>query len=371
LTNSFSPGGKMKNLLLFPFAFFINNALELRFSYTDEIFNVKKNKKVTRWLLLLPGSGCAWAKSSGGCHMCGFKAKIDQINRGKPASATKLMTIYQLGKSLIAGKSPYSLTIYNGGSFFNDEEIPFEVQQKICREVEKSSSLEQLMVESRPEFVTEKKIELLTSILRRKKLKTAIGLESVTDYVRNVCIHKGFSTKDYEGAVEILKENGAEISTYVFLKPLYLTEQESIEEAVRTVRYAFSAASDEVMIESAFIQQGTKMEKLYLEGRFRPPWLWSIIEVVRRTSHLGPVYIGGFEDEPPPIEIPYNCELCSPRLMDSFRNYNKSLDVSLLHNGYCPCKIEWEKELDYHPFDFLVRKIEQPIHQKVPILPTI
>jgi radical SAM enzyme (TIGR01210 family) len=358
----------MKNLLYLPFAFFINNALKLRFSYIDKVFNSEKKKKVTRWTLLLPGSGCAWAKNSDGCHMCGFKVKIDQVNRGKPASITKLMTIFQLGKSLTRGSSPYSLSIYNGGSFFNEEEIPLEVQEEICREVERSSSIAQLIVESRPEFITDDKIELITSLLKRKKLKVAIGLEAVSDYVRDVCINKGFSTDDYEGAVEILKKNAAETSTYVFLKPIYLSEQESIEEAVRTIRYALSRGSNEVLLESAFIQRGTKMEKLYREGEFQPPWLWSIIEVVRRTSHLGPVYIGGFEDEPPPIAIPHNCEMCSPRLMRSFRDYNESLDVSLLHNGYCACKVEWEKEVGYHSLDSLLTEIKSPIFQPVSIL---
>lgn len=358
----------MKNFFFLPCAWALSRIFKVRFSYTDKVFNAEKKKKVTRWTLLLPGSGCAWAKNSAGCHMCGFKVKIDQINRGKPASITKLMTIFQLGKSLITSTSPYNLTIYNGGSFLNDEEIPLEVQEKICREVERSSSIEQLIVESRPEFVTDDKVKLLTSLLGRKNLTVAIGLESVSDYVREVCINKGFSTKDYERAVEILKKNGAELSTYVFLKPIYLSEQESIEEAIRTTRYVFSLGSSEIIVESAFIQQGTKMEKLYLQGKFQPPWLWSIIEVVRRTSHLGPVNIGGFEDEPPPLAIPHNCERCSPRLMRLFRDYNESLDVSLLRNGYCSCKIEWKKEVGYHPFNSLVRKIEPPVLQKIPIL---
>ncbi len=358
----------MKNLLYLPFAFLINNVLKLRFSYIDNVFNTEKKKKVTRWTLLLPGSGCAWAKNSAGCHMCGFKVKLDQVNRGKPASFTKLMTIFRLGKSLTRASSPCSLSIYNGGSFFNEEEIPLEVQEEICAEVEKHSSIEQLIVESRPEFVTNDKIKLFTSLLKRKKLRVAIGLEAVSDYVRNVCINKGFSTDDYERAMEILEKNGAELSTYVFLKPIYLSEQESIEEAVRTVRYALSLGSNEVLLESAFIQQGTKMEKLYREDKFRPPWLWSIIEVVRRTSHLGPVYIGGFEDEPPPIAVPYNCEMCSPRLVRAFKNYNESLDVSLLHNGYCACKTEWEREVGYHSLDSLVTEVKSPIFQPVPIL---
>lgn len=354
----------MKNLLLPPLTFIINNVLKMPFSYVDEVFDIKKNKRVPRWVLLLPGSGCSWAKESGGCYMCGFKTKIDRVNHGKQASTVKLMTIYRLGKLLISEESPRILTIYNGGNFFNEEEIPLSVQQEISRDVAKSPSIETLLVESRPEFITEEKIKSLTSFLNGKKLKVGIGLESVTDYVRDKCIHKGFSREDYETSVEILKANGTEILTYIFLKPLYLTEQESIEEAIKTIKYAFFIGSNEIALESAFIQEGTKMEEFYLQGKFQPPRLWSIIEVAKRTSHLGPIHIGGFEDEPPPLDVPHNCERCSERITNLFKEYNKNPDIRLLEDTYCKCKTEWMREIAHEPLTPLTEKIKEPSRQK-------
>ncbi len=275
--------------------------------------------------------------------MCGFRAKIEQVNRDKPVSHKQLMRIYHLGRVAVIGTSPRNLTIYNGGSFLNDDELPLQTQLEICDKVRRHSTIEKLMVESRPEFVTKDKVKSLTETLGEKTLEVGIGLECVSDEVRTKYIHKGFLQKDYERAAEVLKNQGAELFTYVFLKPIHMTERASIDEAINTITYAFQSGTNEVALEAAFIQQGTAMELLYSRGNYSPPWLWSIIEVVRNTSHLGPVSIGGFEDEPPPIDIPHNCPDCSPRIMSLFEEYKKTHNVELFDKLECRCKADWLK----------------------------
>jgi archaeosine synthase beta-subunit len=316
----------------------------MRFSYLDKEFDPKTDRNISRWVLLLPGSGCSWAKKSGGCFMCGFKTKIEEIQKGQPASHRRLMTIFRLGKLITIGKSPQNLTIYNGGSFLNDEEIPLKTQLEICRQVARHATIKKLFVESRPEFVTEEKIGLLVSILKGKVLEVGIGLECQSDEIRTKCIHKGFLKKDYEKAAAILKHSGAELLTYVFLKPIFLTEKEAVEEAIATIEYAFLIGSDEVALESAFIQKGTKMEEFYSQGEYKPPWLWSIVEVLKNTYHLGTVRIGGFEDEPRPIDIPRNCPKCSSLFTKLFEEYKKNGNVRLFDELDCECKQTWRRD---------------------------
>jgi len=324
---------------------FVKKRYHIEFSYVDEIYDAKKSQLMKRWVLLLPGAGCSWAKKSGGCSMCGFNCRLSQINRGKRFSSTKLLKIFKLGKISIEGKNPSNLTIYNGGSFVNDGEIPRDVQEKICKEVSESPYLDSLFVESRPEFVSEEKIKSLNFLLGAKSLKVGMGLECVTDYYRDYYVHKGLSRYRFREAVNILKQNNVTVLVYVFLKPIHLGERESISEAIRTVEYAFSIGADEVALESAFIQEGTVMKELYSQGEFEPPWLWSIIEVIKQVHHLGPVYIGSFEDEPPPIDVPHNCPKCSSRIGKIFQEYNRTLNVSLLKRRYCQCLPIWEKKL--------------------------
>jgi len=325
----------------------IAKKFDLTFSYVDRIYDGTERRPIHRWVLLFPGSGCSWAKNEhGGCYMCGFKSRIDEITQGRKISTNQLVYIYKAGKSMVIGETPENLTIYNGGSFLNNDEIPLEVQLEIGKDVRNIPSIKVLFVESRPEFVTEEKISLLVSKLGRKKLKVGLGLECVSDDIREKCVNKGLLRKDYEKAVKYLRNNGAEVLTYVFIKPLYITEREAISEAIRTATYAFQTGSNEVTLEAALVQSGTKMEEAYRKGNFRPPWLWSVIEVLRATYHLGTVNVGDFKDEPPPIAIPYNCEKCSSKIESLFQQYKESHEVDIFDNIDCDCKSNWKESLD-------------------------
>ena len=278
--------------------------------------------------------------------MCGFKFRIDEITKEIKISPRELIEIYKAAKHMVAEETPENLTIYNGGSFLNNDEIPLEVQLEICEDVSSTSSIKVLFVESRPEFVTEEKVSLLVSKLGEKKLKVGLGLECVSDDIREKCVNKGLSKKDFEKAVMLLRNNEARILTYVFIKPLYITEREAISEAIRTTNYAFQVGSNEVTLEAALVQKGTRMEEVYRKGNFRPPWLWSVIEVLKATYRLGTVNVGDFTDEPPPIATPYNCERCSTKIVSLFNKYKERHKIDIFENIDCDCKSIWRESLD-------------------------
>lgn len=314
-----------------------------RFFFTDQIYDFQRKKAIPRLTLLLPSKGCEWALKTGGCTMCGFAKKVREI--GKNFSSKDLLILYEIANLLTQKIKPLNLTIYNGGSFLNKREISSEVQLEICRRFYTHPSLEKLFIESRVEFITYSKIQLIKKILKEKILMIGIGLESQDDKVRNVYIRKGLSKKDYEKTVRLLKENGMRVLTYVFIKPIYLTEKEAIEEAIRTVEYAFKTGSDEVALESAFIQEGTLMAELFKKNKYKLPWLWSIIEVIKKTYNLGPVQVGGFEDEPSPIAIPSNCPLCSSKIKNLLQQYRETHDINLFNDLKCDCYELWKKEI--------------------------
>jgi hypothetical protein len=313
-----------------------------QFYYLDSIYDFDEKKTISRLVLLLPGRGCVWAQKTGGCTMCGFSQKIRQI--GKNFTSQDLIALYKTAEIMTIEDNPFMLTVYNGGSFINDYEIPLEVQKKICQLVKNHPTIKKLFVESRAEFVTAEKIQTLKKELGEKKLVVAIGLEAQDDKIRNIYINKGLTKETYEKAIKIIKQNGAKALTYVFIKPIYLSEREAMVEAIKTAEYAFRVGkTDEIAFESAFIQEGTLMEKLYREGKYKPPWLWSIIEVIKKTEYLGPIHLGGFEDEPPPIAIPTNCPYCSKKIKEAMQVYRETNNLKVFDNLYCDCKKEWEK----------------------------
>ena len=57
---------------------------------------------------------------------------------------------------------------------------------------------DKVSVESRPEYVTDKKLSEIKKIVGKKAFEVGIGLETANDYVREHSINKGFSFNDYK-----------------------------------------------------------------------------------------------------------------------------------------------------------------------------
>jgi len=93
------------------------------------------------------------------------------------------------------------------------------------------------------------------------------------------------------------------------------------------------------------VQDKTLVHDLYNKGEFKPPWLWSILEVARRTRHHGAVRIGDFSDEPRPIASPHNCHKCSDEIKKLFGDYKISHDIEIFDDFHCDCRKDWEKSL--------------------------
>jgi radical SAM enzyme (TIGR01210 family) len=326
------------------YLFFVLDKIGYHFSSIDNIYDPNLKKPVPRWTLLLPGAGCAWAKTKdGGCYMCGFAKAAANITGGKILKSQELLKYYKINENYVARNNPRIITIYSGGSFLNSSEVPFDAQMEIFRELANHPTVETVFVETRPEYIDEQNLSSLLKMLGKKKLVVGIGLECKSDEIREKFINKGFTKKMYEAAVTILKKHYVGVATYVFVKPLFLSEKEAIEESVRTTSYAFERCSDEVVLEAAFVQKKTTMEKYYRSKQYTPPWLWSIVEVLKRTRHLGPVRVGDFSDFPTPVALPKNCPDCTIKVKQVFGFYKTSLDVSLFNFLKCDCQKKWQK----------------------------
>ena len=97
------------------------------------------------------------------------------------------------------------------------------------------------------------------------------------------------------------------------------------------------------------------------------PWLWSIIEVIKKTSHLGRVYVGLFKFYPSPDSVPNNCDLCNDNIMNAIVEYNRTLRTEIFDELHCQCKDDWEKNLnsgiDFYQnlYDFMLTTSIPPI----------
>ncbi|NQT30538.1 MAG: archaeosine biosynthesis radical SAM protein RaSEA [Candidatus Saganbacteria bacterium] len=322
-----------------------------KYSYIDYLFDPLKGETICRWVLMLPGAGCSWSKEKhGGCHMCGFKHENQKYTLGFRFPTFIFTTLFNMCLKAIKHKKPELLAIFNGGSFTNDKEIPHKTQLKICKKISQVQSVERVLIESRPEHITTEKIKLLISHLKEKQLIVGLGLECVSDEIRNKSINKGFLKKDYEKAIDILKALHVQVLTYILIKPLFLSEKEAIDHAVESAEYAFSKGSDYVVFNAAMVQKNTKMEEFYSSSKYTPPWLWSLVEIAKRTHHLGAIRIGDLSEEPTPLALPQNCDKCTPLLMERLKQFKKTHNIKVFDDLGCDCQEKWQQELTrLHP----------------------
>lgn len=325
-----------------------------------EIF---QGKEYQRAVIFLMTNGCEWALKSGhGCTMCGHLGK--QAIRHEPIPTGDFIRQFSEEFEVIDFKQNPLLNLYNNGSFLNDREIPGTARAEILKMINKNPDIKMLVLETRPEFVTEEKVKEIKRLVPDKHVELAIGLELKDDRVRRICINKGFSLNVYNRATEIITRH-LNLRTYIFLKPPVLTEKESIQHAVETITHAFARGACTVSLEACTVQDFTLTKYLYDMELYNPPYIWSIIEVVKQCKQLnltGKLIVGLFQFYPSPNKIPYNCEQCSDRAIQALIHYNRTLDANAFDGLNCQCKKQWEDLLKKEPLPFETR-LEQMVEQ--------
>lgn len=307
----------------------------------EECFQGVNYKRAVMYLM---SNGCEWAlKDGNGCTMCGHIAK--QTRQEEPISVSNYMEQFKSEFESIDFAQYPLLNLYNNGSILNEYEVPSEALQKILQIIAEKPEIKMLVLESRPEFITEERMYEIKKLLHDKYVEIAVGLELVDDFLRYICINKGFSLKQYDNAASIATRY-INLRTYVMLKPPFLSEREAIQQAVKTIEYAFKAGSTTVSLEACTVQDYTLVQYLSERKAFQPAWLWSIIEVVRRTAHLGNLIIGLFQFYPSPVHVPYNCPHCSVQVMEAIKEYNRTLNLDVFNHLNCSCKNNWKKVLE-------------------------
>ncbi|HII91536.1 MAG TPA: archaeosine biosynthesis radical SAM protein RaSEA, partial [Methanosarcina sp.] len=165
-------------------------------------------------------------------------------------------------------------------------------------------------------------------------------------------INKGFTFRDFVRASEIARKNGATVKAYLMLKPLFLSERQALEDIVRSIDDAAPYA-DTISINLCNVQKGTLVEALWEKGQYRPPWLWSIVEVLQRAKAAHP-------DLPlmsDPVGAgskrgPHNCKTCSSDVADSLRTFSLTQNPADLSKTDCECKELWRKVLELDDFTY-------------------
>jgi radical SAM enzyme (TIGR01210 family) len=294
--------------------------------------------------IILNTGGCRWARA-GGCTMCGYVAEsVDGGAVSHDALATQIEAALDHEAGRRADPCPL-VKIYTSGSFLDEREVGAETRALIA---ETFADRDRVVVESLPDFVDAEKCRDFTD--RGVALDVAIGLETATDRVRHDCVNKYFDFAEYIDAAHAADVGDAGIKAYLLLKPPFLSESEAIEDMVTSIERCAEYAHT-VSMNPCNVQRYTMVEDLYHAGGYRPPWLWSVVEVLDRTSDTDAIVVsdpvGHGSDRGP-----HNCGECDDRVQTAIKDFDLRQDPSVFDEVGCACEMTWstvcERETSYN-----------------------
>ena len=65
-------------------------------------------------------------------------------------------------------------------------------------------------------------------------------------------------------------------------KPPFMNEADALDHCVRWIE-AVAERSDEISVNPMNIQRGTVIDRLHRHNEYRPPWLWSLVDMIQRA----------------------------------------------------------------------------------------
>ena len=295
--------------------------------------------------IVLNTIGCSHARSdSGGCTMCSYL--LDGSNSA--ITPFQLQQQFDYAYNALEGlEKPLSIKIYTSGSFLDIEEVPVESRDYILRRIAEDNRITEVVLESRPEYITKEAVRSVRSILGDKRIEFGVGLESINDEVRQICINKGFSNEDFINSLELARTENIGIRAYVLLKPPFLTERDAILDTKETIRSAAKNGVTTISINPVNVQKNTLVEYLWKRDLYRPPWLWSLVDILIESRENIPRSVNIVCDpvaggKPRGI---HNCGSCDKIIIQAIRDFSLSQDSSRLSKITCSCRDSWQLSL--------------------------
>lgn len=316
--------------------------------FQDDLMYSGKGKSI---FLILPTPGCSWALSdSGGCTMCSYVSDCSL----EPLDSHRIVETFLNHLERYEITDETCIKMFASGSFLNPEELPLEARNEILSILAGMPNISEIVVESRPEYVTENTLREIMSIIPDKLFEVSIGLESEDDYTREEKINKGFSREDFENAINsIISLKGqynVKSKSYILVKPILTSEKEAIDGAVKTANYAYSVGVDRISFCPTTIHKGTLLERLWRTGAYQPPWIWSTVEIINTVRRDLPIPAlmdtSGFGSR----RGPFNCKKCNKTLKNMIIDSN--LTQGLIEGVECECKNKWLGEVKFSNMNY-------------------
>src|SRR6266567_8721593 len=290
---------------------------------------------VDAWVIIFRTRGCYWARASG-CSMCGYVNDVAQ--EVAPADI-----LHQVDTVLRKHESQPLVKVYTSGNFFDDHEVSPEVRERILHDL--GDRCDKVIVETLSHLLRKEQVEAAMNHV--DELEIALGLESTNGRVLRQSVNKVWGLKEHAHATELAHAAGATVKTYLLVKPPFLTEREAIEDAVRSGHEA-DPYSDTISFNPVNVQGRTIVDRLFRRGEYRPPWLWSVVEVLERTHDLK-AHVKSHPTAGGMVRGAHNCGTCDRRVVNAIEEFSLGLRADFADLS-CACQDVWRAYSETQPF---------------------
>ena len=161
------------------------------------------------------------------------------------------------------------IKLYNSGSFFDPKAIPRADYEPVARLL---SGFERVIVESHPSLVGESCLEFRDAV--DGALEVAMGLETAHPEVLER-LNKGMTLERFLRACDFLSRERISLRVFVLVGLPFLSEEESLRWACRSVEFAFDCGASVVSLIPTRAGNGA-LDALAQRGEFAPPDLASV-----------------------------------------------------------------------------------------------
>ena len=218
--------------------------------------------------------------------------------------------------------------LYNSGNFFDAAAIPPEDWPAIAERVRR---FERVVVENHPRLIDERVLRFRD--LLGTTFEVAMGLETVHPDVLER-MNKRMTLDDFARTTRFLVEHDIAVRAFVLLRPPFLSEDEGIEWALKSIQFAFDCGATCVSVIPTRAGNGT-MDRLQSEGWFASPKLSSLEHVLASGIEMkrGRVFADTWD-----AARFAECSTCAAARVERLRQMN--LSQTILPPVVCECDRE-------------------------------
>lgn len=281
--------------------------------------------------------------AKGGCTMCDYSA-------GPPTTAEEMVSSVERALKELPPNIE-SVLVSPSGSLLDSWEVPVRAREGIL-DLLSRSPISRIAFETRAETLDPDVVASCREALGDKHVRVYVGLESADSWVSTYAINKDLDLDCFRRAMSSLREQSMTGVANVLLGAPFLDEREALEDTVATARWALANGAQEVCLFPCHVKRWTQVHLLHQHSLYKPPSLWSMVEVLSRLGESnGPqielawlTSLGAFNV----VASPDVCAQCHDEVVGRLNDFAASgrwTDLSGLWDMACPCRDNWNKSI--------------------------